>query len=87
MSWCFAWSYKFRKAWSYFSKFWRDIVKNERGFLGYFTLNSALSQIWVDELSLCSLEILVALEDYDEMVKQNRVDKLINSLNASVAFI
>ena len=33
------------------------------------------------------MNAIVALEDYDEMVKQNRVDKLINSLNASVAFI
>ena len=42
-------------------------------------------------MNLCGLEILMnaiaALEDYDEMVKQNRVDKLINSLDASVAFI
>ena len=33
------------------------------------------------------MNAIAALEDYDEMVKQNRVDKLINSLNASVAFI
>ena len=33
------------------------------------------------------MNAIVALEDYDEMVKQNRVDKFINSLNASVAFI
>ena len=52
INWFFADWYKLKEANSYFNNFHVGIVKNWCDLLGHWTLKSAASQEWIDELSL-----------------------------------
>ena len=51
INWSLVCSYKFRKAKSYFDKFWVVMVKNGHCLLGLGTQKCAVSQEWIDEMS------------------------------------
>ena len=56
MSWFFAWWYKFRKARSYFNKYWVDMVKNEQGLIDHETLKLGVSHKCFDDSMLIVME-------------------------------
>ena len=58
MSWFFAFSYKYRKANSYFNNYWVGIVKIGWSFVDHGTLKSGFSHKWFDKLSRLSESFL-----------------------------
>ena len=51
INWFLVCWYKFRKAKSFFNNFWEVVFKIRCGIFSLGTLNSAVSQEWIDEMS------------------------------------